>query len=168
MQSTVVTVSPSAESPRSRSDACPGALTTHVAADGRLARVRVPGGALTAAALRVLADCAERFGDGELHLTSRANVQLRGLGSGDELAVRLGEAGLLPSASHERVRNIVASPLSGVAGGVADVRRIVRELDEAVCASAPLTTLPGRFLFGLDDGRGDIVDDRIDACWLAL
>ncbi|MGH3517781.1 MAG: precorrin-3B synthase [Haloechinothrix sp.] len=157
-----------AESPRSRADACPGALTTHEAADGRLARVRIPGGQLTAAALRVLADCAQRFGDGELHLTSRANVQVRGLDSGDELAVRLAEAGLLPSASHERVRNIVASPLSGVAGGVADVRLLARELDEAVCANARLTTLPGRFLFGLDDGRGDIVDDRIDACWLAL
>lgn len=161
-------MSAAAQSPRSRADACPGALTTHEAADGRLARVRVPGGALTAARLHALADCAERFGDGELHLTSRANVQLRGLGPGDELAVALADAGLLPSLSHERVRNIVASPLSGVAGGLADVRRLARLLDRAVCADERLAALPGRFLFGLDDGRGDIVDDRIDACWLAL
>lgn len=159
---------PAAESPRARADACPGALTTHDAADGRLARVRVPGGALTADQVRTLADCAERFGDGELHLTSRANVQLRGLGPGDELAGALAAAGLLPSASHERVRNIVASPLSGIAGGVADVRGRAHELDTALCAEPRLVTLPGRFLFGLDDGRGDIVDDRIDACWLAL
>lgn len=140
----------------------------HEAADGRLARVRVPGGVLTAAQVRTLAGCAERFGDGELHLTSRANVQLRGLGRGDGLAVRLAAAGLLPSASHERVRNIVASPLSGIAGGVADVRGVAGRLDAAICADARLAALPGRFLFGLDDGRGDIVDDRIDACWLAL
>jgi precorrin-3B synthase len=40
---------------RDRTDACPGALQTHAAADGALARVRVPGGALTSEQLRVLA-----------------------------------------------------------------------------------------------------------------
>lgn len=159
---------PAAESPRSRADACPGALSTHEAADGHLARVRVPGGAVTAAQLRVLADAAEHLGDGELHLTSRANLQLRGLGSGSVLAERLAAAGLLPSPTHERVRNIVASPLSGLGGGLADVRPLVAALDAAVCAAAPLAGLPGRFLFGLDDGRGDIVDDRIDVCWRAV
>jgi hypothetical protein len=42
-------------SPRARADACPGALQTHPAADGELARVRVPGGLLTAGQLHVLA-----------------------------------------------------------------------------------------------------------------
>ncbi|MBA0127358.1 precorrin-3B synthase [Haloechinothrix sp. YIM 98757] len=151
-----------------RADACPGALTTHEAADGQLARVRVPGGRLRAGQLRELAACAEEFGDGVLHLTSRGNVQLRGLGADAGLADRIAAAGLLPSASHERVRNIVASPLSGLSGGVADVRPLAGELDEAVCARPELASLPGRFLFGLDDGRADVADDRIDACWYAL
>ena len=64
---------------RPRIDACPGALQTHPAADGALARVRVPGGLLTAAQLRVLAAAARQIGDGHLELTSRGNVQLRGL-----------------------------------------------------------------------------------------
>ncbi|MFD0530853.1 hypothetical protein ACFQ1I_36085 [Kitasatospora arboriphila] len=59
-----------------------------------------------------LADAAEALGDGALETTSRGNVQLRGLASacGAELADRLRAVGLLPSDTHERVRNIVASP----------------------------------------------------------
>lgn len=150
-------------------DACPGALTTHDAADGALARVRLPGGAVTAHQLAALAGCAEDLGDGTLHLTSRANVQLRGLprGGGD-VAARLSAAGLLPAPAHERVRNIIASPASGLAGGRADVRAMVGELDRALCALPELSTLPGRFLLGLDDGRGDLARQGTDVCWQAV
>ncbi|MER6873419.1 precorrin-3B synthase, partial [Amycolatopsis sp. NPDC000673] len=96
---------------RVRADACPGVFATHDAADGPLARVRLPGGVVTADRLRALASCAEDLGDGDVHLTSRANVQLRGVRR-PGLAGRLTEAGLLPSPSHERVRNVLASPLS--------------------------------------------------------
>ena len=130
----------------------------HDAADGALARVRLPGGAIDAAALRVLAGCAEELGDGAVHLTSRGNVQLRGLRRDDpRLPRRLAAAGLLPSATHERARNVLASPLSGIAGGLADVRDLARELDRGLCARPALAALSGRFLFALDDGRGDVV-----------
>ncbi|MET9609939.1 nitrite reductase [Streptomyces sp. NPDC006512] len=103
---------------RDRGDACPGALRLHAADDGRLARVRIPGGLLTARQASVLALAADRFGDGHLELTSRGNVQLRGLTDdcGAGLAKLLEAAGLLPAPSHERVRNIVATPLSGISG----------------------------------------------------
>ena len=71
-------------------------------------------------------------------------------------------AGLLPSPDHERVRNIVASPLSGRVGGLADVRPWVAELDRAIQSDPELARLPGRFLFGLDDGTGDISGLRAD------
>ncbi|MEU4170707.1 cobalamin biosynthesis protein CobG [Streptomyces sp. NPDC026665] len=144
---------------RDRGDACPGALRLHAADDGALARVRVPGGVLRVDQARTLGLAARELGDGELHLTSRGNVQLRGLetGCGGELAARLEAAGLLPSWRHERMRNIVASPLSGLDGrGRADVRPWLRALDELVCASESAARLSGRFLFALDDGRGDV------------
>ncbi|WP_166345953.1 precorrin-3B synthase [Phytoactinopolyspora limicola] len=152
---------------RDRVDACPGALTTHQAADGPLARIRTPGGRLDASQLVTLADCAEHLGDGEVHLTSRANVQLRAVADVSALAERLTRAGLLPSASHERVRNIVASPLSGITGGLVDVRTLVIELDHALRAEPALARLPGRFQFGLDDGRGDLPPAMLDAGWRA-
>ncbi|NEB88042.1 cobalamin biosynthesis protein CobG, partial [Streptomyces anulatus] len=66
-------------SPRDGGDACPGTLRLHRADDGALARVRIPGGVLSVDRAEALLAVAGRFGDGELHLTSRGNVQLRGL-----------------------------------------------------------------------------------------
>jgi len=153
----------------SRPDACPGVFALHDAADGALARVRLPGGAIDAAALRVVADCAEELGDGAVHLTSRGNVQLRGLRRDDpRLAARLAAAGLLPSATHERARNLLASPLSAITGGLADVRDLARELDRGLCARPALAALSGRFLFALDDGRGDVAAEDPDLCWQAV
>ncbi|KZS69399.1 precorrin-3B synthase [Mycobacterium pseudokansasii] len=137
-------------------DACPGALQVHQAADGALVRVRLPGGRIAAAQLGVLAEASTRFGSGTLELTSRGNVQLRGITEVATVASAIAEAGLLPSATHERVRNIVASPLSGRAGGNTDVRDWVDELDAAICAEPRLAGLGGRFWFSLDDGRGDV------------
>ncbi|WP_171075818.1 precorrin-3B synthase [Streptomyces sp. YIM 121038] len=145
--------------PRDRGDACPGSLRLHAADDGALARVRLPGGVLTVRQAGALAAAARDLGDGDLHLTSRGNVQLRGLadGCGAALAALLGAAGLLPSPGHERVRNVVASPLSGLDGrGAGDVRPWLTALDAALCASGAARDLSGRFLFALDDGRGDV------------
>ncbi|OMC48289.1 precorrin-3B synthase [Mycobacterium sp. IS-1264] len=142
---------------RSRdTDGCPGALQAHEAADGALVRVRLPGGMITAAQLAALADVSSRFGSGKLELTSRGNVQLRGITDVTAAAEAIAGSGLLPSTTHERVRNIVASPLSGRAGGRADVRPWVGELDAAICAEPALAELGGRFWFGLDDGRADV------------
>ncbi|MEU1737145.1 precorrin-3B synthase [Streptosporangium sp. NPDC020145] len=152
---------------RSHPDACPGALQVHSAADGGLARVRVPGGRLTAPQLRELASAAKTCGNGVVELTSRANVQVRGLGAGDAFAARMAQAGLLPSATHERVRNVLASPLSGLDGrGILDVGPLTRELDLRLCGTPALAGLPGRFLFALDDGRGDVAWLGADAAIL--
>jgi precorrin-3B synthase len=155
---------------RLRADACPGALQTHPAADGELARVRVPGGLLTAAQLRALAAAARDLGDGALEMTSRGNLQLRGLAAGAarELGDRLAGAGLLPSETHERVRNVLASALTGRAGGHRDARPWVTALDAGLCADPRLAELPGRYLATLDDGRGDVSGLGGDVGLLAL
>ncbi|WP_189944716.1 cobalamin biosynthesis protein CobG [Streptomyces roseolus] len=144
---------------RDRGDACPGALRLHAAADGLLARLRLPAGRLTPRQAMILADAAEETGDGSLSVTSRGNAELRGLrdGCGAGLAALLADAGLLPSPTHERVRNIVASPAAGLDGlGHADVQLWARALDAALCAEPRAAALSGRFLFALDDGRGDV------------
>jgi precorrin-3B synthase len=144
-------------------DACPGLLDLHQARDGLVARIRLPGGYAGASRLRSLAALAERLGDGSVDLTARGNVQLRGIRAetADSLARRAAAAGLLPSPTHDRARNITASPLAGLAGH-RDLRGPVRALDRAILADPALAALPGRFLFGLDDGTGRAALGRCD------
>jgi precorrin-3B synthase len=137
-------------------DACPGALQLHQAADGALARVRLPAGMISAGQLEALARAATRFGSPAMELTSRGNIQLRAITDAAAVAEMVAAAGLLPSQTHERVRNIVASPLSGRVGGTIDIRGLVTELDDAIQSEPALAELPGRFMFGVDDGRADI------------
>jgi precorrin-3B synthase len=170
-------------------DACPGALRPHLAADGALVRLRLPGGLLPARALEALAGVTERHGDGALHLTSRGNLQVRGqrvypspdaaagaagpmAGPGDLFlhpdALRaIAGAGLLPSYGHERARNVLASPWNGRLGGLVGVADLVTRLDEQLCADDALADLPGRFLLALDDGTGDVAGLGADATWWA-
>ena len=146
-------------------------LAVHQAADGGLARVRVPGGRLTSEQVDVLRLAAVELGDGRLELTSRGNVQIRALRADGprQLSDRLFAAGLLPSIAHERVRNILASPLSGLdQQSKYDVIPVAAALDRALCDHPALADLPGRFLFALDDGRGDLAELQADVAVRAL
>ncbi|TKV58970.1 cobalamin biosynthesis protein CobG [Nakamurella flava] len=143
-------------------------LRPHQAADGAVVRIRLIGGRIRTAALAAVGAAAEQYGDGTVTLTSRGNLQLRGLsvdahGDADPgLVAAISAAGLLPSRSHERVRNVLVSPLSGIAGGQLDLHPMAARLDEMICQHADLAGLSGRFLFGLDDGRGDISARTVD------
>jgi precorrin-3B synthase len=152
---------------RTRRDRCPGALRPWPADDGLLVRLRLVGGRLPGSSLRSLVDVAEEYGDGRVHVTGRANLQVRALpddgGTLPDVVLGAIEAtGLLPSRTHELVRNLVVSPATGIAGGRGDLRPTAAALDRELCADPALSALPGRFLFVLDDGRGDVLDRDCD------
>ncbi|MDQ2627725.1 nitrite reductase [Mycolicibacter senuensis] len=158
---------------RARADRCPGVLRPWPADDGLLVRLRLVGGRLPVAALEQLLQVSAEFGDGSVYLTKRANLQLRGLpghggGLTPDVVAALESTGLLPSRSHELVRNILVSPQTGHAGGRVDLRPVSARLDALLCGDPRLAHLPGRFLFVLDDGRGDLIDRATDAGLVAL
>lgn len=135
---------------------CPGALRPMESGDGLIVRLRIVGGALDPHLTRALAHCAETFGNGLLDLSSRGNLQLRGVTSEHlpALQTRLDSLGLLdedPEA--EAVRNIVASPLAGLdPSALLDIRPQIRALDARLRKDKSLHRLPGKFLFMIDDG----------------
>lgn len=156
---------------RDRYDRCPGVFRPWLADDGALVRLRLAGRPL--ARLRDVLSIAETFGDGDVHLTTRANVQIRGIapsgdGVSDDFVEAVRDVGLLPEPSHELVRNIAISPLSGRAGGRGDIRPVATELDRLLCADPAFANLAGRFLFVLDDGRGDVADTNLDLGLICL
>lgn len=150
------------------SDRCPGVFSAHPAADGHLARIRLPGGLITPIQMQSLVGVADDFGDGHLELTSRGNVQLRGITDVDGAGERILEAGLIPSPSHERVRNLQLSALTGRRGGLIDARPVLDEFDSRLQSDPVLANLPARILFGVDDGRGDIFAQAPDIGVLAF
>lgn len=158
---------------RTRRDRCPGVVAPWPAADGGLVRVRVPGGRVSLGALHALAEVAARHGDGRVRLTGRANLQLRAMPldrdllAGTALAA-IEATGLVPSREHDRARNVLVSPQTGLAGGRADLRPVAQRLDALLLATPALAALPGRFLFTLDDGRGDLADRHRDLGLVAL
>ncbi len=109
-----------------------------------MVRLRVPGGRVAAADLVEISSLAGRFGDPDVTLTSRGSLQLRGLPSPlpRELVTAIGALGLVPSAAHDKARNVVADPAP-----VLD--DLVRALDEALLADDALAALPGRFLLAV-------------------
>ncbi|MCL8026946.1 nitrite reductase [Nocardioides bruguierae] len=159
---------------RVRRDLCPAVSRPWPATDGLLVRLRLVGGLLPARALGSLAEAADRFGDGAVHLTGRANLQVRGLPAGREGGLApaadraLRATGLVPHPAHELARNVLVSPLSGLVGGRADLRPVAAALDAAIVADHALAALPGRFLHVLDDGRGDVLPRGGDLSLVAL
>jgi len=156
---------------RERRDLCPGVLRPWPADDGALVRLRLVGGRVRAGQLAALSRVATAYGDGGVHLTARANLQLRGLPHADgalpdEVVAAVEGTGLLPSRSHELVRNVMVSPPR--TDQRADLAPVAARLDALVCADPVLARLPGRFLWVLDSGAGDLLDRPLDLGLVAL
>lgn len=144
----------------------------HQARDGLLTRIPTPGGLLTSAQARVLADVAEAHAGGALTITSRANVQLRGIAAPFPVEVvrRLQRAGLVsvePAINH--LRNFMASPAAGLdSDAIVDTIPLVRGLDAYLQAHVELAVLPMKFSIGLDGGeRASIAAQPNDALFRA-
>lgn len=144
---------------------CPGALRPMQSGDGLVVRVRPFGGRLEAAQVAGLAELAERYGNGLIDVTSRANLQIRGVSEQGHRPLLDGLAGLKlldPDTEIEARRNILVTPFWKVGD---ETQALAAELEEALANSA--LNLPTKFGFAIDDGRsrvlaGDSADVRIE------
>lgn len=132
---------------------CPGAHRPMQSGDGLVVRVRPPLGRLTGDQARGLAAAARAFGNGLIHLTNRANLQLRGVTEAGHapLLVALARLGLLdddPSA--EGRRNIVVDPFRGRSADDPQTQ-IASALTEGL-RRPEFAALPSKFGFVVDTG----------------
>ncbi len=135
---------------------CPGALRPMLSGDGYLVRLRITGGVVSSSVATAIARCAQDFGNGLIDLSARANLQLRGVK--EEHLPALVEALqahhlIDASAEAEAVRNVMASPLAGLATDAAfDVSAHVHALERRLVDDVALHALPSKFGFIIDDG----------------
>jgi len=144
---------------------CPGAIRPMPSGDGLVVRVRPFGGRLDAAQAAGLADLAERHGNGLIDVTSRANLQIRGVSENSHrlLLDGLAQLSLLdPDAGTEARRNILVTPFWRDGD---ETQALAAELEEALADS--MLELPVKFGFAIDDGKsrvlaGNSADVRIE------
>jgi len=115
--------------------------------DGLLVRVRAGVRPLTSAMLVALAALARTHGNGQLEVTRRANLQLRGvtptsLGPLQEALVALGVSDAEPAREQRRAL-VLADPLGGLVAGCPDVAPLAASVEEALAAT-PLPRLPAK------------------------
>uniref|UniRef100_B8HKN7 Ferredoxin--nitrite reductase n=1 Tax=Cyanothece sp. (strain PCC 7425 / ATCC 29141) TaxID=395961 RepID=B8HKN7_CYAP4 len=134
-------------------------------------RLRTPAGILTSHKLRVLAEIVQQYGDdGNADITTRQNLQLRGIRIEDtpDIFVRLAEAGMTSVQSGmDNVRNITASPVAGLdAGELIDVRDLVQQLQDMItnngAGNPEFTNLPRKFNIAIEGGRDNAVHAEIN------
>lgn len=111
-------------------------------------RLRVVGGNVTAEQLAKIAEVAENFGDGHVHLTSRQSIEIPFIRLDDIDAVKaaLAEGNVEPGVCGPRVRTITACQGETICpSGCINTYALARELDERYFARE----LPHKFKFGI-------------------
>jgi precorrin-3B synthase len=129
---------------------CPGALRPMRSGDGLVVRIRPHGGRLSQAQAVGLVELADRFGNGLMDITNRANLQIRGVSDAghEHLIVELTRLDLIDANSEvESLRNIVVAPF-WVEGD--DTAPLVAEFELAIAARR--LDLPAKFGFAFDGG----------------
>jgi len=154
-----------------RQSACPGLYRLAPARDGGICRVKVALGALDAPQARALAEAARRWGNGIIEITSRANLQLRGIpdGDGDALARCLLDAGLGGSNSGaDDVRNVMVSPTYGIdPGALLDTAPLARALLALLDRRADFHALSPKFSILVDGGEASAPVHHPNDIWLS-
>lgn len=130
---------------------CPGALRPMLSGDGWVVRVRPHGGRLSRVQAEGLGRLALTYGNGQIDLSARANIQIRGVTeqSYGSLIDGIASLGLVDkSAEAEGRRNIVVTPLWTEHDGVQTLAAALA----AALGVEDAPQLPSKFGFAIDCG----------------
>jgi precorrin-3B synthase len=144
---------------------CPGVWRPMQSGDGLVVRIRPREGRIDAEQAAGIAELSERYGNGLIDLTNRANLQIRGLREDNHSSLIDGLAQLRlldPDPDTEARRNVLIAPFWDAGD---EIISIASELERAL-ASGP-ADLPAKFGFAVDCGNervlsGASADVRIE------
>lgn len=135
---------------------CPGAWRPMMSGDGLIVRIRPRLGRLTREQSLGLCALSQSEGNGILDLTSRANLQMRGVQQEqhEQVLSALFDLGLLdPTAEEETRRNIVVTPSW-------DAGDLTTRLHDALLRALPeMPILPAKMGFAIDTGPTPLLSD---------
>ena len=111
-------------------------------------RIQVVGGNLTAENIKTVAEVAEKYGKGYVHMTSRQGIEIPFVNFEDieEVKAELAKGGVKPGVCGPRVRTVTACQGSEICpSGCIDTYSLAQELDEHYFG----LELPHKFKFGV-------------------
>ncbi|MFA5043908.1 MAG: sulfurtransferase TusA family protein [Kiritimatiellia bacterium] len=128
-------------------------------------RVRVAGGALSAAQTQALAEISRDFSNGSLHVTTRQDVQFHDVAIADtpQIMRRLKDVGLTSKGGGgNTVRNVAACPYAGICPAEAfDVTPFAHAVTEHLIALAGSYNLPRKYKIAFSGCAGDCALARV-------
>lgn len=138
---------------------CPGTLRPMLTGDGLLVRLHPPGNTLTPDQLAYVAELASRHGNGQIEISGRGNLQLRGIREeahpalvDDLLATRLVDE----AEGDGPNRLVLTSPLAGSAADeLLDAAALARAVEHA---GRGVAGLPAKFSIVVDGGGALALD----------
>ncbi|MCZ4353896.1 precorrin-3B synthase [Roseovarius aestuarii] len=137
---------------------CPGALRPMMSGDGLIVRIRPPAGRLDQRQTAGIAALADRFGNGIIDLSNRANVQLRGIAKNryEALIDGLRSLGLIdPDRVVESRRNILVTPFRSAD----DASGVIAAQLSSMLARPDAPDVSAKFGYAVDLGAKPVLQD---------
>lgn len=134
-------------------------------------RMRLPNGVVTSEQMKVLAAGIERYGaDGTADITTRQNIQLRGIRLEDipELFSRFKEVGLTSIQSGmDNVRNLTGSPVAGIdPDELIDTRLMNQKVQDMITnhgeGNYTFTNLPRKFNIAIEGAKDNSIHAELN------
>jgi ferredoxin-nitrite reductase len=138
-----------------------------------MCRLRIPNGIVRSTQFAGLADLAERYGGGYVHVTTRANLQIREIESKNAVATieAVQDLGLCSRGSGaDNIRNVTGAPTAGIdPQELIDTRPYAREWHFHILNERSLYGLPRKFNVAFD-GAGviPVLEDTNDIGFQAV
>ncbi len=151
---------------------CPSLFNATSAQDGILSRMRLPAGLITSRQCEVVAKITNQFGNDEIQITNRANLQIRtSQALSSDTLLDLQDYGLASSlAITDGLRNIMASPTAGIdPHALINTIPFVKQWNFYLANHPELEILSNKFSVCFDGGELVNVCDRPnDICFVAV